>query len=75
METVGRQGQRGRAIGPGEPDPLPGQPVEMGGSGLLIAVTAQMIGPGRVEGDQEDIVGSGARRTVVWRFPGRKTRK
>ncbi len=54
--AVRRQGQRGRAVDPGEADALAGQAVEVGCRGLRVAVAAEAVGPGRVERDQENVV-------------------
>jgi hypothetical protein len=50
-----RQGQRSRTIDPGKPDSLSGQSIKIGSLSLLIAIAAQMIGPGGVKGDEQDI--------------------
>ncbi len=52
---VGRQGQRGRRERPGKKRPAPGQAVDMGRFDAPIPVSAEMIGPKRVDRDEEDV--------------------
>jgi hypothetical protein len=53
QRRVRRQRQRHRGGGPGEQDPVPGQAVEMRRRDLPVAVGPEIVGPGRVEGDQQ----------------------
>ncbi len=59
---VGRQGDGGDRAGLLEAHPLPGQAVEVGAGPGRPAVAAQAIGPGGVEGDQEEAGALGHRR-------------
>gem|GEM_PF-3800470 len=52
---VGGKGQGRRAVGVGEPHASGGQGVDHRGFRLGPAVGADAIGPGRVQGDQEDV--------------------
>ncbi len=60
--AVRRQGQRGRRIDAGETDALAGQTVQVGGQGLFEAVAAEVIGPGRIEGDEKEVMAGGGPR-------------
>ena len=49
---VGRQGEGDRSLGPGEADRLGGQCVYGRRASVSVAVGSDMIGPGRVQGDE-----------------------
>jgi hypothetical protein len=61
--TVRWKRQGSRTIDASEADPFPGQAVEMGRPSLRIAITAQMVGSGRIERYEQDGIDGGVPRT------------
>ena len=63
--NVGRTGQRDRAVGVLEANPLGGQTVNVGTGLAVVAVTGKMIGPQGIDGNQQNVRRVGRVGTVL----------
>jgi hypothetical protein len=83
QRRVRRQGQRRRAMGPLEPDPVFRQSVQRRRQGLRVAVGSGPIGPRRVQRDEQNVLVAGSVRRQIaltrarvpdsWRRPIRQS--